>query len=408
MPIFEYAGTDRVGTNVRSTVDAESLKAAKLKVKKLGVVLLSIEEKAAGGKGRLAKIFPTFSGGGSVNLSTLAVTTRQFASLIKANIPLVEALTALADQTENAKLRSVLVDVRQQVNEGISLRDALSKHPKVFAPIFINMVESGEASGTLPLVLQRLADFMESQVRLRQKVSSAMTYPLLMVVIGGAMMLGIFTFVIPRIANIFKSLNKKMPWYTELLMNMSSFLVSYWWLVLIGLGATVYFVRQYYSTPSGQMKKDKLFLSLPIFGDVVRMVAVSRFANTMATLLNGGVPLVTALGIVKSVVDNHVLAKAIAEAKENITEGQSISEPLKRSGEFPSLLIHMIAIGERTGELPPMLQMVAENYEEQVNSKVEKLTSMLEPLMIVVMGLTVGIIVMAVFVPLLDLQKLQQ
>lgn len=407
MPVFEYSGTDRLGSAVRSSVDAESIKAAKQKVKKLGVVLLSIEEKAAN-KSTFAKLFPTFSGGGSVNLTVLAVVTRQFASLIKANIPLVEALAALIDQTEHTKLRSVLVDIRQQVNEGISLRDALARHPKVFTPIFINMVESGEASGTLPLVLQRLADFMEAQVRLRQKVSSALTYPLLMAVIGGAMMLGIFTFVIPRIANIFSSLNKKMPWYTELMMNISSFLVNYWWLVLLGIGGTVYFVRQYYGTPAGQVKKDRLLLKLPIFGEVVRMVAVSRFASTMATLLNGGVPLVTALGIVKSVVNNHVLAQAIAEAKENITEGQNISEPLKRSGEFPSLLIHMISIGERTGELPPMLEMVAQNYEEQVNSKVERMTAMLEPLMIVVMGLTVGIIVMAVFVPLLDLQKLQQ
>jgi general secretion pathway protein F len=407
MPTFEYTGTDRVGTAVRNTVDAESIKAAKQKLKKAGVVLLSISEKSAAGKGRLATLFPTLSGAGSVNLRTLAITTRQFASLIKANIPLVEALAALIDQTDNIKLRSVLADVRQQVNEGSSLRDALNRHNKVFTPIFINMVESGEASGTLPLVLSRLADFMEAQVRLRQKVTSAMTYPLLMAVVGGGLMLVIFTFVIPKISGIFISMNRKMPWYTQALMDFSFFLRNYWWVLLIGGLLIALLTKRYYSTPSGKVKKDRLFLKLPLFGEVVRMVAVSRFASTMATLLNGGVPLVTALGIVKSVVNNEVLAEAIANAKENITEGQSVSDPLRKSGEFPSMLIHMIAIGERTGELPPMLEMVAKNYEEQVNAKVERMTSMLEPLMIVGMGLSVGVIVMAVFVPLLQLQQLR-
>lgn len=392
---------------MRSSVEADSIKTAKQKVKKSGFVLLSIEEKSAAKKGGMAALFPSLAGGSAPSQQVIAVTTRQFASLIKANIPLVDALSALIDQTENMKLKSTLSDVRQQVNEGISLRDSLARHPKTFAPIFINMVEAGEASGTLPLVLQRLADFMESQVRLRSKVISAMTYPLLMACVGGGLMLVIFTFVIPKIANIFVSMNKQMPWYTQALMDFSFFLRSYWWAMLMVGFITGFLVKKYYSTPSGRVKKDRLFLKLPLFGSVVRMVAVSRFASTMATLLNGGVPLVTALGIVKSVVDNEVLAKAVGDAKENITEGQNISEPLKKSGEFPSLLIHMIAIGERTGELPPMLEMVAKNYEEQVNAKVERMTSLLEPLMIVVMGLSVGVIVMAVFVPLLQLQQLR-
>ncbi|HEY8279049.1 MAG TPA: type II secretion system F family protein [Bdellovibrionota bacterium] len=407
MPIFEYTGTDRNGTAIRSTIDADSIKTAKQKIKKLGVVLLSVDEKSSAKASRLTKLFPSLSGAGSVNIRTLAVTTRQFASLIKANIPLVQALAALIDQTDSIKLKSVLADIRQQVNEGISLRDALARHPKVFAPIFINMVESGEASGTLPLVLVRLADFMEAQVRLRQKVSSAMTYPLLMAVIGGGLMMVIFTVVIPKIGMIFISMKKKLPWYTELLMNISFLIKDYWWAIGLGIAIFVFLMKKYFSTATGRVKKDKLSLKLPIFGDVVRMVAVSRFASTMATLLNGGVPLVSALGIVKAVVGNEILSQAVSEARENIKEGQNIAEPLKRSGEFPSLLIHMISIGEQTGELPQMLEMVAKNYEEQVNSKVDRLTSLLEPLMIVFMGLSVGIIVMAVFVPLLEMQKIQ-
>jgi general secretion pathway protein F len=406
MPLFEYTGTDRSGTSVRATVDADSIKTAKQKVKKNGIMLLSIDEKSnAKGRG-LAKIFPSFAGGGSVSLGALSVTTRQFASLIKANIPLVEALAALIDQTESLKLKTTLATIRQQVNEGISLRNALAQHPKVFPPIFINMVESGEASGTLPLVLVRLAEFMEAQVRLRSKVTSAMTYPLLMGFIGGSLMMVIFTFVIPKIATIFISMNKKLPWYTKLLMDMSFFLKDYWWLVIMIIVFIIWAFKSYFATETGKIKKDEWALKLPMFGDLTRMVAVSRFASTMATLLNGGVPLVTALGIVKTVVGNEVLAKAIGEARENITEGENISEPLRRSGQFPSLLLHMIAIGERTGELPNMLEMVAKNYEEQVNSKVEKMTALLEPMMIVFMGLSVGVIVMAVFVPLMDMQKL--
>lgn len=406
MPLFEYTGTDRIGTAVRATVDADSIKTAKQKVKKSGIVLLSIEEKSNAKASGFAKLFPSLSGGGSVSTSVLAVTTRQFASLIKANIPLVEALAALIDQTDHLKMKTTLADVRQQVNEGISLKDALGRHPKVFPPIFINMVESGEASGTLPLVLIRLAEFMEAQVRLRGKVTSAMTYPLLMAFIGGGLMMVIFTVVIPKIANIFMSMKKKLPWYTEALMKISFFMKDYWWVVILVIFGIFWLMRGYFATEAGKVKKDEWSLKLPLFGDLIRMVAVSRFASTMATLLNGGVPLVTALGIVKAVVGNEILAKAVADARENITEGENIAEPLRRSGQFPSLLLHMIAIGERTGELPQMLEMVSKNYEEQVNTKVEKMTAMLEPLMIVFMGLSVGIIVMAVFVPLLEMQKI--
>lgn len=407
MPVFEYTGTDRMGSAVRARVDADSIKTAKQKVKKTGIVLLSIEEKSAAKGGAFAKLFPTFSGGGSVSLRVLANTTRQFASLVKANIPLVEVLSALVDQTENLKLRNVLNEVKQNVNEGISLKESLAKHPKIFAPIFINMVESGEASGTLPLVLVRLAEFMEAQVRLRSKISGAMTYPLIMAVVGGGLMLGIFTGVIPKIAVVFQGMNKKLPWYTELVMKMSNFLVNYWWLLFLGIGLFIWALKKYISTPGGRVKKDRFLLNAPLFGEVTRMVAMSRFASTMSTLLNGGVPLVTALGIVKAVVGNEIISAAIASAREDITEGQSMSDPLKRSGEFPSLLLHMISIGERTGELPGMLDMVSKNYEEQVNSKIERLTTLLEPLMIVFMGASVGVIVISVFMPLLDLQKIQ-
>jgi general secretion pathway protein F len=316
MPIFEYTGTDRTGKNLRATVEADSIKTAKTKLKKNGVLLLSIAEKKEA-KSKFPML-ESIIGGSGVPLPVLAVTIRQFASLIKANIPLVDALSALIDQTEHPKLKTVFIDVRQQVNEGSSLKNAMVSHKNVFPPIYINMVESGEASGTLPLVLIRLAEFTEGQLRLKNKVISALTYPLLMAAVGGGLMLMIFTFVIPKIANIFLSMNKKMPWYTEFLMNLSFFIRDYWFIIFGAALIGIYFLRRYIATPKGKRWKDARMLKLPIFGEVIRMVAVSRFASTMATLMNGGVPILSALAIVKSVVDNEILASAVQEAKENI------------------------------------------------------------------------------------------
>lgn len=403
MPIYDYRGTDSVGKAVKGAVESDSAKSARTKLKKNGVILLSIDERKLGG-GR-KEVARKFLGRRSVPSKDLAVCTRQIASLIKANIPLVESLTAVMEQSELPVLKSVLADVRQRVNEGSSLSKALAAHTDIFTPIFINMIDAGEASGTLPLVLVRLADFMEAQERLKGKILSAMTYPLLMVLIGGGLMLGLFTFVIPRIAKIFDSMNRELPWYTQVVLDLSNFLVNYWYLVIFTALMVPFLIRTYIATEAGRAQKDKIILQAPIFGELIRLIAISRFANTMSTLLNGGVPIISALNIAKAIVDNKVLANAIEDAQENISEGQSIAGPLKRSGQFPPLIIHMIAIGEKTGELPQMLQMVAVTYEEQVSMRIERMTALLEPLMIVFMGLAVGIIVMAVFSPILQLQQ---
>lgn len=404
MPIYNYTGSDREGNNIKGSIEADSPKAARQKLKRNGTLIFTINEQSA--KKGQSEILRLFFGSRSVPVPEMTMMTRQLASLVKANIPLVEAITAVMEQSEHATLKAILADVRQNVNEGISLSKACARHPRVFSPLFINMIDAGEASGTLPLVLVRLAEFMESQLRLQTKVKSAMIYPMLMIVVGGGLMLGIFTFVIPRIAKIFDSMNKALPWYTEVILNISSFLVEYWLPLIIGSFVAGALFRTYLGTESGAERKDRFALKAPGFGDVVRMVGVSRFANTMSTLLNGGVPIITALNIAKTVVNNRVLADAITMAQENITEGQSLAVPLKKSGEFPALIIHMISVGERTGELPQMLEMVASTYEEQVTVKIERFTTLLEPIMILVMGGGVGVIVLAVFAPLLQLQQM--
>ncbi len=403
MAIFQYTGTDLNGNNLRGIVEADSSKIARQKLKRNNIVLLSIQEQSL--KKNSSAIFLKFLGKESVSFAEVTLMTRQLASLIKANIPLVEALAAVIDQIENERFKVILADIRQQVNEGSSLQAAIAKHDNIFSPIFINMVGAGEASGTLSIVLIRLAEFLESQSRLRSKIMAAMAYPILMLFIGGVLMLGIFTFVIPKIAKIFDSMNKSMPWYTNVILKISEFTLAYWWILIIGFFVFMWFFRTYIASPKGKKRKDKVMLKLPVLGDLIRVIAVNRFSNTMATLLNGGVSIISALNITKAVVNNVVLAEAIDMAIGNISEGQSLAGPLKKSGEFPKLVIHMITIGERTGELPEMLQSVSNTYEEIVDIQVTKLTTLLEPLMIIVMGVVVGIIVMAVFAPLLQLQQ---
>jgi len=404
-PIFDYKAFNSGGKTLKGMVEAENQKAARAKLKKQGLMVTEISEKSAT-KPKTSGGVPFF--GNRVGPRDIAFMTRQLASLVKANIPLIEALNALVEQTEAERLKVVLAQVRQDVNEGISLAKATGSHPKVFDTIFVNMIEAGESSGNLSLVLMRLADLKETQMRLRAKVISGMTYPLLMMSVASMLMLAIFTFVIPKLTKIFDTMNKPVPLLTKVLISFSDLLVT-WWFVFVG--AIVLFVwlfRKYVNSTNGRPKWDAFKLKAPLFGPLIRMVAVTRFSSTMATLLGSGVPILMSMNIAKNLVDNIPIAKAIANARENITEGQSIAEPLKRSGEFPPMMIHMIAIGEKTGELPEMLKNVAETYEEQVNAKIDSMTSLLEPLMIVGMGGAVGFIVMAVFMPLMEIMNINQ
>jgi general secretion pathway protein F len=404
-PIYDYKGFAGDGKAAKGTVEAENQKAARQKLKKQGLMVTEVREKSATKPNTSGQV-PFF--GGRVSVRETALMTRQLASLIKANIPLVEALNAMVDQTENERLKVILAQVRQDVNEGASLSKAVAKHSKVFDNIFVNMIEAGESSGTLGLVMLRLADLKEAQMRLRSKVVGAMTYPALMMGVSMFLMLGIFTFVIPKIAKIFESMNKPMPAMTKFLIAFSDLIVN-WWFLIAGVSfAAVWMFRRYINSAIGRPKWDAFKLKAPVFGPLTRMVAITRFANTMSTLLGSGVPILTAMNIAKNLVDSVPIANAISDARENITEGQSIAEPLRRSGQFPPMMIHMISIGEKTGELPDMLENVAETYEEQVNTQIEAFTSLLEPLMIVGMGGAIGFIVLSVFMPLMDMSNINK
>ncbi len=410
MAVYEYKAYGPGGKTVRGIVDAENAKAARQKLKKQGVSVFEINEKSGGVKavgspGTAAGAAAPGFFSGKVGVKEIAMMTRQLASLVKANIPLVQCLEAMVGQSEHPLVKVVLAQVRQDVNEGASLAKAMGKHPRVFDNIFVNMIEAGEASGTLQLVLLRLADLKEAQMRLRTKIVSGMTYPALMLGVATILMIAIFAFVLPQLKTVFESMNKKMPPVTVFLMDTSDIIVNYWYLLLGGVVVGAFLFVRWKGSPAGKPAWDAMKLRAPLFGPLIRMIGVQRFASTMATLLGSGVPILNAMSISRNLVDNTLLAAAITNARENITEGQSIAGPLAKSGQFPPLVIHMISIGEKTGELPAMLQNVSENYEEQVSAKIDGMTSLLEPMMIIGMGGMVGFIVLAVFMPLLDLSN---
>lgn len=403
MPIFEYKGLSRDGKNVKGIVDAENLRAARVKLKKDNIYVIDIRDKK--------KVDPKKKSGPrrtkKVGVKDLSLMTRQLATLIRANIPLVDALTAVSEQVENPVLSEALADCKNMVNEGSTLHKAMLKYPNIFNTIYVSMVEAGEMSGSLDVILLRLAEFTEAQADLRTKVSSAMTYPIIMLVVTFALLGFLFVFLIPKMVTVFESApNLELPWYTVAIIDMSQFTVNYW-MPLLGIMAVGYLLfANWKKTPAGRAQWDSISLKLPIIGPTVQMVAVSRFTRTLATLLNGGVPMLPALSIVRNVVDNHVIAKAIDDARNNISEGESIAAPLKKSGQFPPIVIHMVNIGEKTGDLENMLTQVSDAYDFQVKNKLESLTSLMGPVVTVLMGAAIGMIVMAVMVPMFEMSNI--
>lgn len=403
MPIYEYRGLTKDGRNTKGVVDADSLRAARTKLKKDGVFVTEIRDKKKETAGRKKAAVKT----GKVDIKDLSLMTRQMATLFKANIPLVDTLAAVSEQVENPILSEALADCKNMVNEGSTFHKALTKYPNLFDNIYLSMVEAGEASGSLDSMLMRLAEFKEADADLRDKVSSAMTYPIIMLTITFAILIGLFVFLIPKLTVIFESNpSLTLPWYTVAIIAFSNFLVGFWYVIAGVLIVAWLIFNNWKKSDAGAKQWDALSLQLPVAGPLVRMVAVSRFTRTLATLLTGGVPMLNALDIVRRVVNNHVIATAIDEARSNISEGENISGPLKKSGQFPPIVIHMVNIGEKTGELEAMLMQVADAYDFQVKNKLAGVTSIMGPIMTVVMGLVVGIIVMAVLVPMFELTNL--
>jgi len=407
MAVFQWQGIDAQGKNVKGIRDADNARLLRALLRREGVLATSIEEEAAA-RTRMRREIDFAGFFQRVSVEDVALVTRQLATLLRSGVPLVEGLSAIIEQVEQPKLSSALTQTRDKVNEGTSLADALRAHPKIFEDLYVNMVAAGESSGTLDAVLDRLADHLDAAAQLRTKVTSALAYPAFMVVFGIAVLALLMVVVVPKVTSIFEGFNATLPWYTRLLIFVSHTIGNFWWLIGLTIGGAIYAFQRWKATPKGRQTWDSRVLALPVAGSLVLMIAVARFARTLATLLSSGVPVLTALDITRNVLGNVKLMQIVEDARASIREGESIAAPLKRSGAFPPIVTQMIAIGERSGQLEQMLVHVAIAYERQVDARLAALTSLLGPLMIVVMGAMAGSIALAVLLPLMQINEFVQ
>ncbi len=404
MAVYEWRGINPSGKNVKGVRDADNPKALRTLLRREGVMVTEVTEESVARKKKAREVdFKRLFQ--RANAHDVAMATRQLATLLKSGIPLVEALSALIDQLDQPDLSSAFTQTRDKVNEGTSFADALKAHPKLFSALYVNMVAAGEASGTLEAVLARLADFLENQAKLKSKITSALAYPAFMMLMSVGIIFIMMIVVVPKVTAIFQDFNQSLPWYTRLMIWTSDVFTGYWWLLLAMLIGGVYGFRRWKGTEEGRKRWDRLVLGAPLFGKLVTMVAVTRFARTLATLLASGVPVLRAMEITRNVLGNTELMRVIEEARNSVREGESIAQPLKRSGRFPPIVTHMIAIGERSGQLEEMLENVASAYDAQVEARVATMTSLLEPLIIVLMGGVSGGITFAILMPLLQINE---
>lgn len=394
MAVFEYKGLNQEGKSVKGRIEAESLRAAKSQLKQQGLFLQKVISAA-----QVKKTTPPLIQKG-IKIKNLALFTRLLASLLKANIPLVEALSAIARQTPDPFFSNSISDIRDQVNEGIAFHNALKNYPKIFDPAFTSLCEAGEASGKLDQILLRLADLMERRARLSGKVRMALIYPGILFSFTLIIVVGLFTYIVPKVIELFED-QKDIPWMTAFTMKISDFLINYWASLIIGTVIFFLLFFRWKHTPGGKRIWDRFTLKVPVLGRLLKASDISIFSRTLSTLLYGGVPVLQALDIVKNAVRNEHIKDAVQTARDNIKEGESITAPLNRSGQFPPVVIQMVRIGEKSGELESMLEQIGESYDNQIDTEVNALTSILEPVMIIIMGCVIAFVVFSVMVPML-------
>ena len=403
MPVYTYSALNERGKVTKGVINADSPRAARGKLRQAGLfatdILETAEAEAHGGGRNLSSLSLLQR----VRPQDLTVMTRQFATLMAANLTVVEALTALIEQTDSRPLQKTLIQVRESINEGNSLAAALQQHPRVFSSLFVNMARAGETSGTLSVVMLWLADLTERQLDTRNQITAKMYYPLFMLIIGGLVLLALLTYVVPTVTTIFSHMSATLPLPTRILIAVSDFLKVYWWMMGVVAFGVALAVQRYRRTAPGARRFDLWKIRAPLVGKLALRMAMSRFTRTLGMLLHSDIPLLDALEIAGAVVNNTVLSDAIRHAREEIREGATIAAPLQASGCFPPLVSHMISVGEKTGQLEEMLLRVADNYDNEVRSRVEGLTSLVEPVIIVLMAIVVFGIMLAVLLPIFEL-----
>ncbi len=405
MPVYEYKALDAGGKNLKGIVDAESESQARTKLRASGKYPVSIRRST----GSSAEAGKKSSGVGifqRIRPEEVYVMTRQLATLLGAGVPLVQALSSLVDQTPKAAMKQVIAQVRETVNEGATLTRALSDYPKLFSNIYINMIRAGEASGSLAVVLERLADFGEKQQALKGRLQVALIYPIFMALVGTGILFVLITYVVPNITQVFTDMNQVLPLPTQLLIAFSAFVKQFWWLLVGIIVALISLFRYWLGRPSGRSWWDLIKLRIPIVGPVVRKIILARFASTLGSLLNSGVGLLAAMQIVRALIDNVRISAVLDETMEHIERGKSMTASLSNSPWFPPMFVQMVAVGEQSGALETMLEKVANAYEREVETAISSMTAMLEPLMILVMGMAVLFIVLSILLPIFQMNQI--
>jgi len=406
MPVFEFTALDAKGKTTSGIIDADSAQAARQKLRSAGKFPVSIGEAQEVQTKKTRKGFSPAAWFSRVKPSDVALTTRQLATLIGAGFPLVSALDALLPQTNSHALKRILARVKDLIVEGNSFAHALSKFPGIFPPIYINMVRAGETSGTLEIVLERLAEITEKQQALSNRIQASLAYPVFMLFFGAVVLFILLTYIVPTITSIFTDMKQVLPTPTRVLIGLSAFFKGYWWVILLGLVATAMAVRQFRKTEKGRRWSDSTILKMPVFGNLIRKLAVARFSRTLGSLLENGVTMLIALDIVKNIVGNIQIADTVTQAAEEVGKGKSLWLSLSEGRVFPMLSIQMVQVGEQSGELEKMLYKVADVFENEVETTILRLTSYLEPVMILVMGCVVGFIVLSICLPIFEMNQL--
>jgi general secretion pathway protein F len=404
MPVFVYQATDRTGQLVEGTIEAKDEGLVINRLHGLQLLPIKVEREGASKGFSLNLSLPSFFTGAS--RKDLMLFTQQLATLCNSGLPLDKSLSILVELTEKKRFKSILDNIQKNVHSGSTFADALSKHPGVFSKLFVSMVKAGEEGGVLEAILLRLASFLESSEQLRDSIRSALIYPTLLTLIGGGAVAILLTFVIPKFAKIFSDIGQTMPLSTQILLTISSFMTNYWWLIILGFIFIGIFIRGYLNTETGKFKWDSLKLKMPLIGTLQRKIEVSRFARTLGTLIRSGVPILQSLFITKDTLTNVVVSNAMEGIHKRIKEGGGISDPLMESGVFPPMAIHMIKVGEETGKLEDMLIKVADTFDNEVQSSVKSLISLLEPMMILFMGLIVGFIVISMLMAIFSINDI--
>lgn len=395
MPYFAYTAIDSSGRTVKSVLEAEneSIVLSKLRDQSMRVV----EIKATRGAGSLRK------GKGKMKMKALVVFSRQFATMIDAGIPILRCLEILTNQCKDPALKVALEKVTTDVKGGITLNEALAKHPRCFSKLYVNMIRAAELGGILDVILDRLAGFLEYESEVRGKIKSAMMYPVLVLIFSQVMLFVLFSFVLPKFKEIFDGMDVEMPPITAALFGMGDFMQKAWWMILLFLAAAFFALKAYSKTPKGKFQLDYFKLKMPVVGELTLKMSVARFCRTFGTLINSGVPMMRSLEIVGETLNNAVLAEAVEETRISIREGNKLSAPLASSGLFPSMVTHMIDVGEESGRLSEMLVKIGDFYDTEVEATVKGITSMIEPMLIIFLGVVVGFIAISVMTPIFKL-----